>query len=79
MKNIEVKPRSLALTHQSRIMHPSHGVCEVWIFRAVGNDSGVTAQRTLDQLKDAEPHVGLWPGDIIQYRNGSQVLEEIKA
>jgi len=73
------KPRDVVLTHYGMFIHPDYGVCRQVIFRAIGNDNGVAANLTKVSLKNNEPNVGLWPGDIIQYlRLDGVVLEEIR-
>ena len=59
--------RNAHLTYEGETMHRALGPCTIRIYRYIGNDSGTTAQRTLDTIKKNEPNVGMWPGDIIEY------------
>lgn len=77
-----VRGRYASMTYDKIIVHKIYGVCRMVIFRAIGNDNGVAGKATITALKIAEPDVGFWPGDRIEYRRAGgnrdgQVIEVI--
>ena len=70
---------TLVQTFSGALSHPLHGECFCIIYRAVRNDSGIAREATIRQLKQHEPNVGFWTGDVIQYfdQHGA-LLEEVK-
>lgn len=62
------------LTYDKPTEHPEHGTCQMKIYRAIGNDSGLKVRMTQELLAKYEPKVGMWAGDRIEYWKNDKLI-----
>jgi hypothetical protein len=70
--------RKALLTYEAETYRSDIGPCTIRIYRHIGNDNRTSTEHTLNVLKRKEPHVGAWPGDIIEYWQYDTLVHTIR-